>query len=78
MWYVYILKCSDDTYYTGITKDIKRRIKQHNSGDGARYTRGRTPVELVYKEECEDRSEASIRENEIKSKSREDKKSLFN
>jgi len=66
-WYVYMLCCSDDSYYTGITKDISRRIQQHNSGsDGAKYTRSRRPVKLVYQEQQEDHSSALKRELEIK------------
>ncbi len=69
-WYVYILKCADATLYTGITTDIKRRLSEHNSGKGAKYTKGRAPMTLIYKEECENRSFASKREIEIKSLSK--------
>ncbi|MDH5648843.1 MAG: GIY-YIG nuclease family protein [Gammaproteobacteria bacterium] len=66
-WYVYILYCSDGSLYAGITTDIHRRLLEHNSGvKGARYTRSRKPVELVYLEQVSDRSEASKREYEIK------------
>lgn len=74
MWYVYIIKCSDDTLYTGITTNIERRLSEHNDGDGAKYKKGRTLVELVYSEECKNRSEASIRESQVKSMRRDDKK----
>ena len=66
MYYCYIVKCSDGTYYTGWTTDPQRRAKEHNTGRGARYTRDRRPVELVYVEEHPDRSEAMSREYKIK------------
>ncbi len=67
MWYVYILKCSDDTLYTGITTDLERRVEEHNSSKlGAKYTKARRPVSLMYFEECHDKSNASKRECEIK------------
>ncbi|MBT5934231.1 GIY-YIG nuclease family protein [Sulfurimonas sp.] len=70
-YYVYILRCSDDTLYTGITTDIKRRIDEHsNSEKGAKYTKQRRPVNLVYSEESLNRSTASKREYEIKKMSR--------
>jgi len=69
MYYVYIVKCADDTLYTGISTQLERRIEEHNSSDnGAKYTRVRRPVELVYSEEYPDRSTASKREYEIKKK----------
>lgn len=69
MYYIYILKCSDNTLYTGITTDLNRRIDEHNtSHKGAKYTRMRRPVALVYSEEYADRSSASKREYEIKKK----------
>ena len=69
MYYVYIVKCADDTLYTGISTQLERRIEEHNSSDkGAKYTRVRRPVELVYSEEYPDRSAASKREYEIKKK----------
>lgn len=64
--YVYILKCSDGTFYTGWTTDPKARLNAHNSGSGAKYTRGRRPVSLVYYEELSSRSEALKREAAIK------------
>ena len=74
-WYVYILKCSDDTLYTGVTNDISRRVGEHNFDNkkGAKYTRYRRPVSLVYSEEMTDRSKAGKREAEIKKISREEK-----
>ncbi|MEA2111264.1 MAG: GIY-YIG nuclease family protein [Campylobacterota bacterium] len=70
-YYVYILKCSDNTYYTGITTDLERRLLEHNSSvKGAKYTRNRRPVIVVYSEENHDKSSASKREYEIKKLSR--------
>ena len=78
-YFVYILRCSDDTLYTGITTDIKRRVKEHNSSDrGAKYTKLRRPVEVVYSEESESRSSASKREYEIKKLKRQEKMELIN
>ena len=69
MYYVYIVKCADDTLYTGIATELERRIEEHNTSDkGAKYTRVRRPVALVYQEEYPDRSAASKREYEIKKK----------
>ncbi|MCP3953921.1 MAG: GIY-YIG nuclease family protein, partial [Desulfobacterales bacterium] len=65
-WHVYIVRCADDTLYTGIATDVKRRVAEHNSGQGARYTRGRGPVTLVYHETVKDRSAALRREHAIK------------
>jgi putative endonuclease len=69
-WVCYLLKCADDTLYCGITNDLDKRIAAHNAGDGAKYTRSRTPVELLFSEACEDRSAASKREMQIKKLSR--------
>ena len=78
-YFVYILKCSDDTLYTGITTDIKRRVEEHNNSDkGAKYTKVRRPVALVYSEELENRSVASKREYEIKQLKRQEKLKLIN
>ncbi|EIF51436.1 MULTISPECIES: GIY-YIG nuclease family protein [Sulfurovum] len=69
MYYVYIVKCADETLYTGIATELERRIDEHNGSDkGAKYTRVRRPVNLVYSEEYADRSSASKREYEIKKK----------
>ena len=65
-WCVYILKCSDNTYYTGITNNIKRRIQQHETNKGAKYTKGRGPFSLVYQNNCKNRGEASQKEYAIK------------
>ncbi len=77
MNYTYIVKCSDGSFYTGWTTDIDRRLKQHNSGKGAKYTRVRLPVELIYHEVYETKSEAMKREYEIKSMSRKKKEELI-
>lgn len=66
MPFVYILKCRDDTYYTGYTVDIGHRLDEHQKGLASKYTRGRTPVDLVYLEQCPTKSEAMKRELEIK------------
>lgn len=72
-WVVYILECRDGTLYTGITDDLGKRLKAHNSGKGAKYTRGRGPVQLRYREECADHSSALRREIEIKRLTRQEK-----
>lgn len=78
-YYVYILKCADSSLYTGIATDVKRRVEEHNHSKlGAKYTKGRTPVELVYEEKFKNRSEASKREYEIKLMSRQAKELLLN
>ena len=79
-WFVYIVRCADDSLYTGITKDVDRRVQEHNAGDklAAKYTRARLPVVLVYQETCESRSIATKREIEIKQLSRTDKQNLLN
>lgn len=66
MWYVYVVRCSDRSLYTGITTDVKRRVGEHNEGRGARYTRSRGPVKLIYRERAADRGAALRREYEIK------------
>lgn len=76
-WYVYILRCCDDTLYTGISDDVDRRVEAHNSGKGAKYTRGRGPVAAVYREECPDKSTALKREYAIKAMPRQKKLSLI-
>lgn len=77
MNYVYILRCSDDTLYTGWTNDLEKRIKAHSNGTGAKYTRGRGPVELVYFEEFDDKKDAMKREYEIKKYTRSKKEWLI-
>ena len=76
-WLVYIILCSDDSLYTGITIDIKRRLAQHAAGTGAKYFRGRSPRRLVYLESGHDRSSASRREVEIKRLRLDDKRRLI-
>ncbi|MCD6288072.1 MAG: GIY-YIG nuclease family protein [Candidatus Hydrogenedentes bacterium] len=76
-YYVYMLRCADDTIYTGITTDLERRVRVHNDGKGAKYTRTRTPVELVYSEPFESKSEALKREWQIKKLSRSEKLQMF-
>lgn len=77
MNYVYILKCADESLYTGWTNNLERRVKTHNNGKGAKYTKSRLPVELVYFEEYEDKIEAMKREYAIKQLKRKDKLMLI-
>lgn len=77
MHYTYMLKCNDGTYYTGYTMDLQKRLKAHNEGKGAKYTRGRGPVELMYYEEYEEKQTAMHREWEIKQLSRKQKEALW-
>ena len=77
MHYAYIVKCSDGTYYTGYTNDLEKRLLAHNAGKGAKYTRNRLPVEMVYYEEYEEKSEAMKREYAIKRLTREQKEKLI-
>jgi len=74
--YTYVLKCSDNSLYTGWTNDIEKRLKSHNEGKGAKYTRARTPVELVYLEEFDTKEAAMKREAAIKKMSRAEKLKL--
>ncbi len=76
VWTVYILRCGDGTLYTGITDDMERRLAAHRAGTGAKYTRGRGPLEVVYREEQPDRSAASKREWAIKRLTRQEKEAL--
>ncbi|MEM7027153.1 MAG: GIY-YIG nuclease family protein [Pseudomonadota bacterium] len=77
-WYIYILRCADNSLYTGITTDIERRIVEHNAGNkGARYTRSRRPVNLVYTEKYNSRSDASKREAVIKKMTQAQKNELI-
>ena len=76
MPFIYIVRCADGTLYTGWTTDVERRVAQHNAGRGARYTRMRRPVALVYREEAPDRSTAMRREVAIKKLDRERKERL--
>lgn len=78
-WYVYILKCADNSLYTGITIDVERRVDEHNHDDklAAKYTRVRRPVKLVYQESLASRSLAASREAKIKKLKRIEKEALF-
>lgn len=80
-WFVYVLRCADDTLYTGVTTDVVRRVDEHNGKDaykkGAKCTRARRPVKLVYSEPCADRSSAGKREWEIKKLKRTEKEVLI-
>ena len=77
MWYVYMLRCSDRTLYTGITNDPQRRLAQHNAGTASKCTRCRRPAEMVYQETAEDKGAALRREYAIKQLSREEKLALI-
>lgn len=72
-WHLYILKCSDNTFYTGITNDVLRRLGMHNDGKASRYTRSRRPVILIYQERCRNKSSALKKEYRMKSLSRKEK-----
>jgi len=72
-WVLYVLKCRDNTLYTGITSDISRRINQHNNGTASRYTRSRLPVKLIFSEPCRNRSQALKKEYAMKQLSRKEK-----
>lgn len=75
-WLCYLLRCADDTLYCGITNDLEKRLVAHNAGEGAKYTRGRTPVVLLYRESCADKSAALKREIKIKRLGRTEKLAL--
>lgn len=77
MCYVYILKCNDNSLYTGYTVNLENRIKDHNKGKASKYTRGRLPVELVYKEKLKSKSDALKREYKIKQLTRDEKLKLI-
>lgn len=78
-YFVYIVECNDTSLYTGIAKDLDKRIEEHNTADkGAKYTKHRRPVKLIYSEKTEDRSSASKREYSIKKLTREKKMDLIN
>jgi putative endonuclease len=76
-WVCYLLRCADDTFYCGITNDLEKRLAAHNTGEGAKYTRGRLPVEVVFSEDCADKSAALKREMQIKRLPRTAKQSLL-
>lgn len=77
LWYVYMLRCEDDTLYTGITNDPARRLRQHNMGTASKCTRSRRPVEMVFCEQVADKSAALRREYEIKQLPRSEKLSII-
>ncbi|MCI9170588.1 MAG: GIY-YIG nuclease family protein [Lawsonibacter sp.] len=76
-WYVYMLRCGDGTLYTGVTDDVERRLAAHRAGKGAKYTRGRGPLELVYQEQVPDKSAALRREYQIKRLPKQEKEGLI-
>ena len=76
-WYVYMLRCRDNSLYTGMTDDLQRRLQAHNAGTGAKYTRSRGPVTLVYQEQLEKKSEALKREYAIKQLTKAQKEQLL-
>jgi putative endonuclease len=76
-WHVYIVRCADASLYTGIATDVAARVGEHNAGAGAKYTRSRLPVELVYTEQASDRSSALRREAAIKKLAASDKRALI-
>ena len=76
-WFVYILRCADDSLYTGSTNDLEQRLAKHNLGKGAKYTRSRLPVKIVYSEQLASKSEALKRECQIKKMNRTDKMQLI-
>ena len=75
-WHVYIVRCADQSFYTGIAKDVEQRVDKHNAGTGAKYTRSRLPVELVYREAVGERGDALKREIAIKRLDASDKRRL--
>ena len=75
-WYLYILRCGDGSLYTGITTDVSRRLEAHRRGRGAKYTRGRGPLELVYQQTCGTHSDALRRELEVKAMTRVEKEQM--
>ena len=76
-WKLYMLRCGDGSLYTGITTDVEARLEVHRSGKGAKYTRGRGPLELVYSEECGTHSDALKREFAVKALTKEEKEALY-
>lgn len=75
-WYLYILQCGDGSFYTGITTDVEKRLEMHRSGKGAKYTKGRGPLKIVYQELCGTHSDALKRELAVKKLSRKEKELL--
>ena len=77
MWYVYIVECSDGTLYTGATNDLLARVAAHNSGKGAKYTRGRIPVKLMYSRACATKEDALKEEYKLKSRTKREKERII-
>lgn len=77
IWYVYLVECADGSFYTGISNNVEKRIVKHNSSQGAKYTKTRLPVKLIYKEKCGSKSDASKREYELKQLTRSQKEKLI-
>jgi len=77
-WYLYIVRCCDNTFYTGITNDLYRRVDKHNDGSASRYTRSRRPVKLIYYERCRNKSSALKKEYTVKTLSRIEKVKYIN
>lgn len=77
VWYLYMLRCGDGSLYTGITTDVEKRLQQHRTGKGAKYTRGRAPLTLVYQETCGSHSDALKRECAVKALKRQQKELLL-
>ena len=75
-WFVYVLQCKDGSFYTGITNDLEKRVETHQAGKGAKYTRCRLPVKLLYSENCVGRTSALVRECAVKAYSRKEKEKL--
>jgi putative endonuclease len=76
-WRLYILRCFDNTFYTGITNDLARRLEQHNNGKASRYTRSRRPVRVIHQEGCRNKSSALKKECRVKALSREEKEAYI-
>lgn len=77
IWFIYIIRAADNTLYTGVTTDVARRFEQHGSGKGAKYLKGRSPIELVFKKEIGTRSEAQRLEHWVKQQSKQDKERII-
>lgn len=76
-WFLYILRCQGNTFYTGVTKDLDRYLKMHNAGTASKYTRARRPVEMIYHEDCASHTTALVREYKVKALSRKEKEQLI-
>jgi len=76
-WHLYMLRCRGNTFYTGVTKDLKRRLKMHNKGKASKYTRARRPVKMIYSEDCASHATALVREYKVKALTRTGKEKLI-